>query len=195
MKFHETTLKDARLITLDQFGDERGMFARTMCADEFAAAGLVSGFVQQNMSISAEKGTVRGMHFQLPPYGEVKLVRCVRGSILDVIVDVRPDSPTFLKYEGFELSAANRHQLYVPQGFAHAFQTLTDDIEVSYLVSAAYTPEAERGLRWNDPVLDISWPLPVSVISDKDASWPLLEDAASDPRILAHELRGLASPV
>ncbi|PNU04763.1 dTDP-4-dehydrorhamnose 3,5-epimerase [Novosphingobium guangzhouense] len=188
MKFHRTTLADARLIELDQRGDERGVFARTMCAAEFAAEGLVTTFVQQNMSTSAERGTVRGMHFQLPPHREVKLVRCVRGAILDVIVDIRPGSPSFLQHEGFELSAQNRRQLYVPEGFAHAFQTLTDDVEVSYLVSAAYAPEAERGLRWNDPALAIDWPFPVSVISDKDANWPLLDDPRTDPRITCHEM-------
>ena len=186
MKFHATTLADARLIELQERGDERGMFARTMCVDEFAAEGLVTTFVQQNMSISAEKGTLRGMHFQLPPHGEVKLIRCVRGAILDVIVDIRPGSPTFLRHEGFELTAANRRELYVPAGFAHGFQTLTEDVEVSYLVSAAYTPQAERGLRHDDPRLGIEWPLPVTVISDKDAAWPPIEDVAADERIAAH---------
>jgi dTDP-4-dehydrorhamnose 3,5-epimerase len=115
------------------------------------------------------------MHFQRPPHAEVKLIRCLRGAILDVIVDMRKDSPTYLKHQGFELSAANRRLLYVPRGFAHGFQTLTDDIEVSYLVSAPYTPSAEGGVRYSDPKIGISWPLPVSVISDKDANWPLLD--------------------
>ena len=145
-----------------------------MCRDEFARYGLVTDYVQQNMSVSATAGTIRGMHFQRPPYTEAKLVRCVRGAILDVIVDLRADSSTYLKHEGFELTAENHRQLYVPPGFAHAFQTLVDDIEVSYLVSAPYTPEAEGGVRYNDPMLGIKWPLPVTVISEKDANWPLL---------------------
>ncbi|MBB4641401.1 dTDP-4-dehydrorhamnose 3,5-epimerase [Rhizorhapis suberifaciens] len=174
MIFHETTLKDAWLIEPELRGDERGSFARTMCRDEFARYGLATDYVQQNMSVSATAGTIRGMHFQRRPYTEAKLVRCVRGAILDVIVDLRTNSPTYLRHEGFELTAENHRQLYVPPGFAHAFQTLVDDIEVSYLVSAPYTPEAEGGVRYNDPLLGIKWPLPVSVISEKDANWPLL---------------------
>lgn len=174
MIFHETTLEDAWLIEPELRGDERGSFARTMCRDEFARYGLATDYVQQNMSVSATAGTIRGMHFQRRPYTEAKLVRCVRGAILDVIVDLRTNSPTYLRHEGFELTAENHRQLYVPPGFAHAFQTLVDDIEVSYLVSAPYTPEAEGGVRYNDPLLGIKWPLPVSAISEKDANWPLL---------------------
>lgn len=178
MIFRETALKDAWLIDIEPRGDDRGMFARTFCRDEFAAHGLLTDFVQQNMSVSAQAGTIRGMHYQRAPYTEAKLVRCVRGRILDVIVDLRSGSPTYLKHEGFELSATNRRQLYVPPGFAHSFQTLVDDIEVSYLVTAAYTPSAEGGLRYSDPLLAIEWPLPVSTISDKDAAWPLIDRAA-----------------
>lgn len=178
MIFHETTLKDAWLIDIEPRGDDRGMFARTMCREEFGKRGLLADFVQQNMSVSAMAGTIRGMHYQRPPYTEAKLVRCVRGAILDVIVDMRSESPTYLKHEGFELSAANRRQLYVPPGFAHSFQTLTDDIEVSYLVTAPYTPEAEGGVRFSDPLLAIRWPLPVTTISDKDAGWPLIDLSA-----------------
>lgn len=178
MIFHETSLKDAWLIEPELRGDERGSFARTMCRDEFAAHGLATDYVQQNMSISAKAGTIRGMHYQRPPYTEAKLVRCVRGAILDVIVDLRAASPTYLKHEGFELTAGNHRQLYVPPGFAHAFQTLVDDIEVSYLVSAPYTPSAEGGVRYNDPRLGITWPLPVTTISAKDESWPLLDPDA-----------------
>ncbi|RVT93569.1 dTDP-4-dehydrorhamnose 3,5-epimerase [Sphingomonas crocodyli] len=178
MIFRETTLKDAWVIEPELRGDERGSFARTMCKAEFAARGLATDYVQQNMSVSATAGTVRGMHFQRAPFTEAKLVRCVRGRILDVIVDMRSGSPTYLKHEGFELSAENHRQLYVPPGFAHAFQTLVDDIEVSYLVSAPYTPDAEGGVRYSDPLLDIQWPLPVSVISDKDANWPLIDPDA-----------------
>lgn len=182
MIFHPTELKDARLIELRLMGDERGAFARTFSRDEFAEAGMASTYVQQNMSVSARAGTVRGMHFQRPPHAEAKLVRCLRGAILDVIVDLRRGSPTYLRHEGFELSAANCHQLYVPPGFAHGFQTLVDDVEVSYLVSAAYAPAAEGGLRHDDPLLGIAWPRSATVLSAKDAGWPLLDP--SDPLAL-----------
>lgn len=178
MIFHDTELKDARLIELRLLGDDRGAFARTFSRDEFAEAGMASDYVQQNMSVSARKGTVRGMHFQRAPHTEAKLIRCLRGAILDVIVDLRADSPSYLRHQGFELSAGNRHQLYVPPGFAHGFQTLTDDVEVSYLVSAAYAPAAEGGLRHDDPLLGIDWPMAATVISPKDAAWPLLDPAA-----------------
>lgn len=176
MKFHQTELKDAWLIELELRGDERGFFARTMCREEFAAHGMETEYVQQNMSVSAFKGTLRGMHYQLRPYAEAKLIRCLRGAIVDVIVDIRADSPTYLKYQMFELTDQNRHQLYVPPGFAHSFQTLTDDVEVSYLVSSPYAPEYERGLRYNDQRLGIQWPETVTTISDKDAAWPLIDE-------------------
>lgn len=175
MIFQETELSDARLIEVEPRGDERGWFGRTFCTTEFRANGLESVFVQQNASVSAQKGTLRGMHFQRAPHGEVKLLRCLRGAILDVIIDLRRDSPTFLRHQGFELSAENRRMLYVPKGFAHGFQTLSDEVEVSYLVSAPYTPASEGGVRYSDPLFNIDWPLPVSVISDKDANWPLLD--------------------
>ena len=178
MIFHDTELKDARLIELKLLGDERGAFARTFSRDEFAEAGMASVYVQQNMSVSARAGTVRGMHFQRAPHTEAKLIRCLRGAILDVIVDLRADSPSYLRHQGFELSAENGRRLYVPRGFAHGFQTLTDDVEVSYLVSAAYAPSAEGGLRHDDPLLGIAWPMPATVISAKDAAWPLLDPAA-----------------
>lgn len=178
MIFHQTQLNDAWLVELELRGDQRGFFARTMCRDEFARHGLVSEFVQQNTSFSAQRGTLRGMHYQVRPHAEAKLVRCIRGAIVDVIVDLREDSSTYLQHQLFELTDANRHQLYVPPGFAHSFQTLTDDVEVSYLVSAPYTPQAERGLRYNDERLGIDWPVPVTVISDKDAAWPLIAERA-----------------
>ena len=181
MIFHKTSLQDAFLIDLEKRGDDRGFFARTMCRQEFAAHGLDTEYVQQNTSFSAYKGTIRGMHYQLPPHTEAKLVRCIEGAIVDIIVDLRRDSPTYLKHEKFELTDANRRQLYVPRGFAHAFQAVSDDVEVSYLVSAAYTPAAERGVRFSDPRFGIEWPLPVTVISDKDANWPLLQDGFSSP--------------
>lgn len=181
MIFHETTLKDAWLLDIEKRGDSRGFFARTMCTGEFSAHGMVTTFVQQNTSFSAEKGTLRGMHFQRGDAAEAKLVRCLRGAIVDIIVDLRGSSPTYLKHEAFELDDQNRRHLYVPPGFAHAFQTLSDDVEVSYLVSSPYTPSAEGGLRYSDPLLGISWPLPVSTISEKDAIWPLLK--TGDPAI------------
>jgi dTDP-4-dehydrorhamnose 3,5-epimerase len=176
MKILTTTLADAKLIELEKRGDERGWFARTMDAKIFAAHGMDSQFVQQNASTSAQAGTLRGLHFQREPHAEAKLIRCLRGRILDVIVDLRPTSPSYLRHEAFDLSAENSRMLYVPKGFAHGFQTLTDDVEVSYLVSAYYMPEAEGGLRYDDPRLGIPWPLPVSVISPKDAAWPLMAD-------------------
>ena len=175
MIFRKTSLNDAYLIELEKRGDDRGFFARTMCREEFAAHGLDTDYVQQNTSFSARKGTLRGMHYQLPPYTEAKLVRCIKGSLVDIIVDLRRGSPSYMKHESFELDEENRRQLYVPRGFAHAFQTVSEKVEVSYLVSAPYVPSAERGLRYSDPALGITWPLPVTVISDKDASWPLLE--------------------
>jgi dTDP-4-dehydrorhamnose 3,5-epimerase len=179
MIYHETSLADAWLIDLEPRGDERGAFARTFCRDEFAAHGLLTDYVQQNMSTSAQKGTLRGMHYQRAPYTEAKLVRCVRGCIMDVIVDLRANSPSYLKHEQFELSEDNRRQLYVPPGFAHSFQSLSDNVEVTYLVSAPYMPEAEGGVRWSDPSLAIDWPVAVTTISDKDANWPLLDKSAA----------------
>jgi dTDP-4-dehydrorhamnose 3,5-epimerase len=179
--FHRTTLADAFLIELEKRGDARGFFARTMCRHEFAAHGLDTEYVQQNTSFSVQAGTIRGMHYQLPPYTEAKLVRCIAGEIVDIIVDLRRQSPTFMKHEKFVLNDRNRLQLYVPQGFAHSFQAISNNVEVSYLVSAIYTPGAEGGLRYSDPRLGIEWPLPVSVISDKDALWPLLGDDVSLP--------------
>lgn len=172
MIFNETNLKDARLIELNYIRDDRGFFARSFCADEFAKAGLVNNFVQQNSSQSLKKGAFRGLHWQRAPHGEVKVMRCLRGAIFQVIVDVRPDSPTFRHWQGFEISADNRLQLYVPEGFANGYQALTDEAEVAYLVSRAYTPGAEAGMRYDDPNIGIELPLPVTVISDKDRAWP-----------------------
>jgi dTDP-4-dehydrorhamnose 3,5-epimerase len=181
MLFQRTSLKDATLIELEKWGDDRGFFARTMCREEFAAHGLATDFVQQNTSFSVHRGTIRGMHYQLPPYTEAKLVRCIAGAVVDIIVDLRRQSPTYMKHERFELDDRNRLQLYVPPGFAHAFQTVSGNAEVSYLVSAPYMPSAERGVRYSDPALGISWPLPVSVVSEKDASWPLLQENWGSP--------------
>ncbi|RCS25662.1 dTDP-4-dehydrorhamnose 3,5-epimerase [Phyllobacterium salinisoli] len=172
MIFRETGLKDARLIDLTTRGDERGFFARLFCENEFGSAGLETDFVQINTSLSAKAGTLRGMHYQLMPSAEVKVVRCIRGALWDCIVDLRPHSPTFGKWFGATLSAENRTMLYVPRGFAHGFITLTDDVEALYLVSAFYAPEQERGLRWDDPFFAIEWPCQPVEISAKDGSWP-----------------------
>jgi dTDP-4-dehydrorhamnose 3,5-epimerase len=172
MKFHTTTLNDAVLIDLERRGDDRGFFARTFCVDEFAANGLPTEFVQQNTSYSANKGTLRGMHFQTAPHGEDKLIRCLRGAIVDIIIDLRPDSPTYKKWEAFELDDVNKRQLLVPRGFGHGFQTVSDHVEVTYLVTAKYTPSAEGGVRWNDPAFGITWPLEPTDVSDKDRNWP-----------------------
>lgn len=177
MKFHKTPLETAQLIELEKHGDGRGFFARYFCEREFAAHGLESRFVQINNSVSAKKGTLRGLHYQLPPAAEVKVVRCVRGALWDVIVDLRPHSPTYKKWFGVELTADNRLMMYVPRGFAHAILTLSDDAEVIYLVSAFYAPEQERGLRWNDPTIGIEWPIVPAEISSKDTKWPDLDSA------------------
>ena len=171
MLFNETELKGAFIVDLEQRADNRGFFARTWCQHEFAQQGMVARIVQANMSYNIHKGTLRGMHFQNAPYMETKLVRAVRGAIYDVIIDLRADSPTYKRWIGVELTADNRRALFVPEGFGHGFQTLTDDADVMYQVSEFYTPGAEGGLRYNDSAFDIQWPLPVSVISDKDATW------------------------
>ena len=173
MKFTQTSLADAVLIDLTRLGDERGFFARTFCADTFAKQGLVSVYPQSNASQNVKAGTLRGMHFQKAPHAEVKLVRCVKGALHDVIIDLRPESPTYMKWEGFDLTEENGRILYVPEGFGHGFQTLGDDTHAAYQVSHPYTPGAEGGVRWDDPAFGVRWPLPVSVISDKDAAWPL----------------------
>ncbi len=175
MIFHKTTLQDAYLLEVEKRGDDRGFFTRTFCAEEFREQGIEISFVQQNSSFSAEKGTLRGMHKQNAPHAEDKLVRCIKGSIVDIIVDLRPESSTFKKWEAFELSETNRKELLVPRGFGHGFQTLEDNVEVTYLVSNYYTPEAESGVRHDDPAFGIEWPLPITVMSDKDRNWPLFE--------------------
>lgn len=172
MQFIKTPLEGAYVIELDKKSDDRGFFARFFCTNEFAKMGLEPHFIQVNNSLSHHQGTLRGMHYQLPPKGETKLVRCTRGSLYDVILDVRPDSPTFGQSFGAELSADNRRMMYVPKGFAHGFLTLEDNTEALYLVSEFYSPEHERGIRWNDPAFNIRWPVVPKVISDKDKSHP-----------------------
>lgn len=168
MIFTETPLRGAFVIDLEKRGDDRGFFARAFCEKEFAAHGLVTRFVQVNNSLSAAKGTLRGMHYQMAPKAETKLVRCIRGALLDVILDLRRGSPTFGQGFAAELSAENRKMMYVPKGFAHGFLTLHDDTEAFYFVDEFYAPETERCIRWNDPRFKLPWPHGPSVISDKD---------------------------
>jgi dTDP-4-dehydrorhamnose 3,5-epimerase len=168
MRFTETPIAGAFLVDLEKRGDDRGFFARSFCENEFSAHGLSPRFVQVNNSLSRSKGTLRGMHYQRAPKAETKLVRCIRGSLYDVILDLRQDSPTFGRSFGAELSADNRRMMYVPKGFAHGFITLEDDTETFYFVDEFYAPESERCVRWNDPRFAIEWPLAPVVISDKD---------------------------
>lgn len=168
MIFTETELPGAFLIDLEKRGDDRGFFARFFCEKEFAAKGLVTHFCQVNNSLSVPKGTLRGMHYQAAPKSETKVLRCIKGALWDCIIDMRKDSPTFGKWIGAELTAENRRMIYVPKGFAHGFITLTDNTEALYLVDEFYAPEAERGVRWNDPKFGIKWPAEPEVMSDKD---------------------------
>lgn len=170
MIFTETELPGAFIIDLELRKDDRGFFARAFCMKEFAEHGLVDQFVQCNTSWNEKAGVLRGLHMQLEPHGEVKLVRCTKGAIVDVIVDVRPDSPTYLRHIKVELTADNHRMLYVPVGFAHGYQTLVPDTEVFYMVSEYYAPGFERGLRWNDPAFGIEWPVSDPVLSEKDAN-------------------------
>lgn len=175
MKFIPTELKGAHLIELERLEDERGFFARTFCRDEFAAHRLRSTFTQCNVSFNAQRGTLRGMHYQAKPHEEAKLVRCTRGAIYDVIVDLRKGSPTYKRWTAVELTADNGRMLYVPEGFAHGFQTLEDNSEVFYQMSEMYHPESARGLRWNDVAFAIRWPLPRPILSERDARFPDFE--------------------
>jgi dTDP-4-dehydrorhamnose 3,5-epimerase len=175
MIFHPTPLAGAFLIEPERRGDARGFFARIFCEEEFARAGLETRFTQANNSLTGRRGTLRGMHYQLPPAAEVKLVRCIGGAIHDVIVDLRPDSPSFGRWFGAELSAENRLMMYVPRGFAHGFVTLTEDAEAFYFVSDAYAPQQERGLRYDDPWMGIEWPVTPSEVSAKDGAWPAFD--------------------
>jgi dTDP-4-dehydrorhamnose 3,5-epimerase len=174
MRFVETTLPGAWVLEFERFSDERGWFARTFDQDEFSARGLDPGVVQCNASFNARRGTLRGMHYQADPHGESKLVRCVRGRIFDVAVDLRPGSPARGRWHGVELSAEAGNALYIPAGLAHGFQTLTDDCEVLYQMGHRYVPEAARGVRFDDPAFGIEWPEPEGelVISEKDRSYP-----------------------
>ena len=175
MKFYPTPLLGAYTIELEGRSDERGFFARLFCESEFQAAGLPTPIVQINNAFSVAAGTLRGMHYQLPPSSEIKVVRCIRGAVYDVIIDLRPNSPTFTKWFGTELSAENRVMMFVPRGFAHGILTLTDDAETLYLVSALYDPKQERGVRFDDSRIGVAWPRTPTEISQKDRAWPDLD--------------------
>lgn len=175
MIFTETPLKGAFVIDLDRKEDPRGFFARSFCAHEFEDHGLKPAVVQANSSFNFKAGTLRGMHMQLPPSAETKLVRCINGNIYDVIIDLRKESPTYLQHFGIELNDVNRTALYVPEMFAHGYLTLSDDAEVLYMVSEFYNKDAEKGYRYDDPAFNIEWPRDIAIISDKDANWALLE--------------------
>jgi dTDP-4-dehydrorhamnose 3,5-epimerase len=172
MKYIETPLSGLYVIELEKREDARGFFARFFDDKEFDGRGLKNIIVQANTSFSVKKGTMRGMHFQKAPHAETKFIRCIKGSIYDVAIDLRPESPTHKQWFGIELSADNRRHLFVPQGFAHGFVTLEDDSEVIYLVSEYYTPDAEGGVRFDDPAFNIKWPVRITEASDKDKSWP-----------------------
>lgn len=173
MIFTETKLKGAFIIEIEKRGDERGFFARAWCQREFEAHGLNMRWIQANLAFSRRRGTLRGLHYQIAPYGEAKLMSCIRGAIYDVIVDLRPQSPTCKQWLGVELTADSHKMLYVPAGFAHGYQTLVDNTETFYPVSQFYAPEFEGGVRWNDPAFGIEWPeVDERIISGKDKNWP-----------------------
>jgi len=176
MIFTETRLKGAYIIDIERREDSRGFFARAFCQKEFEAHGLKPVIAQANLAFNIKKGTLRGMHFQFPPSAETKLVRCTRGAILDIIVDLRPESRTYLQHIAVELHENSCRALYVPERFAHGYQVLTDKTETSYMVGEFYTPGCEGGLLYNDPKLGLQWPLPVNTISDKDQAWKLLSE-------------------
>lgn len=170
MIFSPTKLKDSYVIDLQPIADERGWFSRYFCKNEFSEIGHSKEWVQMNHSVSYKKGTVRGMHYQMPPFSEVKLVRCIAGVVFDVIVDLRNNSATFLQWFGVELSASNKTMIYIPEGFAHGFQCLSENCELLYHHTEFYKPDSEAGLLYNDPMINIEWPLPVSVVSERDRS-------------------------
>ena len=180
MIFTEVKLAGAFVIDLERREDDRGFFARTFCQDEFEQHGLKPVIAQANLAFNRRKGTLRGMHFQFPPAAETKVVRCTRGAIVDVIVDLRPESTTYLEHVAVELTADNYRTLYVPERFAHGYQVLEDSTETTYQVGEFYTPDAEGGLRYDDPRLGLTWPLRVTEISEKDQRWALLADAQAE---------------
>jgi dTDP-4-dehydrorhamnose 3,5-epimerase len=182
MIFFETKLAGAYTIDLDRREDDRGFFARMFCQEEFAAHGLKPIIAQASVGSNAKRGTLRGMHFQYPPAAETKYVRCTRGAILDIIVDLRPESPTYLEHVAVALSASNQRGVYIPERFAHGYIALEDNTDTSYMMGECYTPGAAGGLLHNDPKLALDWPLPIAVISEKDKQWPLLREVEGDLR-------------
>jgi dTDP-4-dehydrorhamnose 3,5-epimerase len=180
--FKATPLAGAFVIAPEPHTDERGSFARVWCEREFRAHGLETRITQISASLNLRRGTLRGMHYQVAPHEEVKLVRCTRGAIYDVIVDLRPESSTYLQHVAVELSVANGLQLYIPAGFAHGFQTLADESEICYQMSAFYEPAAQRGVRWNDPALQIAWPVSHPILNARDAGYPDLVPAGAATR-------------
>jgi dTDP-4-dehydrorhamnose 3,5-epimerase len=176
MKYTEIHLKGAYIIELEPFRDSRGLFARTFCKKEFKKIGHHKEFVQFNHSATTHKGTIRGMHYQVPPGAEIKLIRCVSGSVYDIIIDVRHKSPTFLSYFGVELNEENMKMIYVPEGFAHGFQTLENNAQLIYHHTQFYNPEYERGIRYNDPAVGIEWPLEAVNVTEKDKNYPLIDN-------------------
>lgn len=187
MIFLETKLKGAFIIEPDRYKDERGFFARTWCQREFEMLGINKKPVQSNISFNKKKGTLRGLHYQAFPFGEAKLIRCTMGAIYDVFVDLRPESETYLQWYSVELTERSRKLLFIPEGFAHGFMTLRDNSEVFYQMSQYYIPDYARGIRWNDPVFGIRWPLEVKVVSDKDRAYP---DFVPENRPLTPETAG-----
>lgn len=171
MLFSSTKLPGVFLIDIEQKSDNRGFFSRTLCEEELARKGLVSRFVQTSISFNTKAGTLRGMHWQVPPHEETKIVRCTQGRVWDVAVDLRPDSPTYKQWVGVELSAENHRSIYIPAGFAHGFVTLEDDSEMLYSISAFYHPECSNGARWDDGAFGIEWPVKPGVIAEKDLTW------------------------
>ena len=172
MNFIETEINDLYIVELNKIGDERGFFARAWCEKEFSEKNLTSRMVQANTSYSKDRGTLRGLHYQVSPHQEAKLMRCIKGAIFDVAVDLRPESTTYKKWFGTKLTESNRKMLFIPEGFAHGYLTLEEDTEAFYMSSAFYEPEAERGLRWNDPTIGIDWPIVDDLnITDKDKNW------------------------
>ena len=176
MIFTETKLKGAYIIDVEKIEDERGFFGRVYCKKEFDKVGIESNIAQTNMSFNPKKGTLRGMHYQVSPYEETKLVKCTSGAIYDCIIDLRKDSPTYLEWIGVELTEENNRMLFVPRDFAHGFITLKDNTAIQYFVSQFYAPGAERGIKWDDPKINIQWPADVAVISEKDNNHPYLND-------------------
>jgi dTDP-4-dehydrorhamnose 3,5-epimerase len=179
VKYTPTDVAGVTIIDIEPRRDDRGFFSHSFCANEFSEYGLLSNVAQTSLSYTYARGTVRGLHRQIPPHAEAKLVRCTRGAIVDVAVDVRPESHTYRKHVMVQLSADNRRSLFLPPFVAHGFQTLADNTEVLYQVSGPYAPAGEQGFRWDDPEFGITWPLPVSIISEKDATWPFLESVGS----------------